>query len=323
MINILYCFDENYNFQAFSSIISLLDHVSEKLNIFIIHKTESDEKFFPKKILLHENLNKINIFKFDKKVSKFPNLFDAHISEATYYRLFCADYLPINIETIFYIDADIICVENPINLLKADIKNLVKENNTISVKTEILRSANSLEVFERLNMISNRYFNAGVMNINLQNWIKMNIDFNEKLKEYNDKLNYWDQDLLNHVFDGNYQELDPRLNKVIDFAFYEYKKDHVDVEKVINKSSLIHFAGSHKPWSVNGIMSNLSEIYQLEFRKISTNNFHITHKIRSMSIGYLFKNIMNLKFFKIDSKFQFTIELIKSLFKIKVKKKDD
>ena len=323
MINILYCFDENYNFQAFSSIISLLDHITEKLNIFIIHKTESDEKFFPKKILHHENLNKINIFKFDKKVSKFPNLFDAHISEATYYRLFCADYLPNNIETILYIDADIICVENPINLLKADIKNLVKENNTISVMTETLRSPNSLELFERLDMTSAKYFNAGVMNINLQNWKKMNINFNDKLKEYDDKLNYWDQDLLNHVFDGNYQELDPRLNKVIDFAFYEFVKNHVEIEKVINNSCLIHFAGSHKPWSVNGIMSNLSEIYQLEFRKISTNNFHITHKIRSMSVGYFVKNILNFKFFKIDLKLQFTIELLKSLFNIKAKKKDD
>ena len=323
MINFLYCFDKNYNFQAFSSIISLLDQVNEKINIFIIHKSENNEKFFPKKILQHINLNNIVISEFDKKISNFPNLYDNHISEATYYRLFCNDYLPKNIETIIYIDAHIICVENPIKLIKADTNKLIRDDKTISTKTELIRSEKSQHTFERLDMSSSKYFNAGVMNINFKKWVEMNVDFNEKLKEYSDKLEYWDQDLLNHIFDGDYQELDTRLNKVIDFAFYEYQKDTLNVKKIIDNSSLIHFAGSHKPWSVNGIMCNLSEIYQSEFRKISTSNYHITHKIRSMSLTYLVMNIFNLKFFKINMKFKFFKDLIKSLLKIKTIKNDN
>ena len=38
MLNILYCFDENYNKQAGSSISSLADNVDEKINIFIVHE---------------------------------------------------------------------------------------------------------------------------------------------------------------------------------------------------------------------------------------------------------------------------------------------
>tara|TARA_Y100000389_G_C17452434_1_gene515802 strand:+ start:1733 stop:2704 length:972 start_codon:yes stop_codon:yes gene_type:complete len=323
MINFLYCFDKNYNFQAFSSIISLLDQVNEKINIFIIHKSENNEKFFPKKILQHNNLNNIVISKFDKKISNFPNLHDNHISEATYYRLFCNDYLPKNIKTIIYIDADIICVENPLKFIKEDTNKLIRDNKTISSKTELIRSEKSLHTFERLDMSSSKYFNAGVMNINFKKWVEMKIDFNEKLKEYSDKLEYWDQDLLNHIFDGDYQELDIRLNKVIDFAFYEYQKGTLDVKKIIDDGSLIHFAGSHKPWSVNGIMCNLSEIYQSEFRKISTSDYHITHKIRSMSLTYLVINIFNLKFFKINLKFKFIKDLIKSLLKIKIIKNDN
>ena len=38
MKNILYCFDNNYNYQALNSITSLLKHTDEKLNIFIIHE---------------------------------------------------------------------------------------------------------------------------------------------------------------------------------------------------------------------------------------------------------------------------------------------
>jgi lipopolysaccharide biosynthesis glycosyltransferase len=323
MINFLYCFDTNYNFQAFSSIISLLDQIEEKINIYIIHKTEDNQKFFPKKILQHPNLNKIDIFKFNKNMSNFPNLYDNHISEATYYRLFCSDYLPQNIKTIIYIDADIICVKDPIKLLKNDTKKLNDGKIIISAKTELSRTEKSEPTFERLNMSSSKYFNAGVMNINYTKWIEMKIDFNAKLIEYSNKLEYWDQDLLNHIFDGNYQELDPRLNKVLDFAYYEYEKDKLDLKKEIGDGSLIHFAGSHKPWSVNGILCNLSEIYQNEFRKISTSTFHITHKIRSMSITYLVASFLNLKFFRINLKQKFIIDLLKSLLRIKIIKKDE
>ena len=35
MINFLYCLDENYNIQAFTSILSLLDNLSEKANFLL------------------------------------------------------------------------------------------------------------------------------------------------------------------------------------------------------------------------------------------------------------------------------------------------
>ena len=39
-LNFLYCFDENYDKQAFASMISYLDKVSESINIFVIHNTD-------------------------------------------------------------------------------------------------------------------------------------------------------------------------------------------------------------------------------------------------------------------------------------------
>ena len=44
--NILYCFDSNYNQQAFSSISSLLDKASSKISLHILHKEESKTDFF-------------------------------------------------------------------------------------------------------------------------------------------------------------------------------------------------------------------------------------------------------------------------------------
>ncbi|MDC3103213.1 hypothetical protein OA408_00420 [Acidimicrobiaceae bacterium] len=323
MVNFLYCFDENYNFQAFASIISLLDKVSEKINIYVIHKNEENINFFPKKILNHIFLNSLVVNKFDKNISNFPNLYDAHVSEATYYRLFCKDYLPVNLETILYIDADIICYEDPISSIKTNSELMIKNKQVISSKTESSRSQINESVFKRLKMNSSKYFNAGVMNINFSEWTKLDVDFNSKLIEFDTLLEFWDQDLLNHIFDGNYEELDSRLNKVIDFAFFEYEKKELDTNEIIDNSFLLHFAGSHKPWSVNGIMCNLSEIYQVEFRKISRNTYHITHKIRSWSVYLFLKNIFNLKFFRIEFKLHFLRDFLKSLLRIDLVKNEN
>ena len=59
MQNIVYCFDVNYNLQAFTSIISLLDNISKKVNIHIIHKTEDSQDFIPKVILEHDKLEEL------------------------------------------------------------------------------------------------------------------------------------------------------------------------------------------------------------------------------------------------------------------------
>ena len=49
-LNFVYCFDDNFNLQALTSIKSLLDKITKKANIFIIHKNiESFNKL--KKIL--------------------------------------------------------------------------------------------------------------------------------------------------------------------------------------------------------------------------------------------------------------------------------
>ena len=39
-INFLYCFDKNYNTQAFSSMISLLNNTSKRISIYVIHNEE-------------------------------------------------------------------------------------------------------------------------------------------------------------------------------------------------------------------------------------------------------------------------------------------
>ena len=102
-LNFLYCFDSNYHNQAFTSIHSLLENVSKKINIFVIHNREFSVTELPDSIANHNNLKNFKSYKFVDKEHTFPNLENAHLSEATYYRLFIENYLPSDIQKLIYL----------------------------------------------------------------------------------------------------------------------------------------------------------------------------------------------------------------------------
>ena len=91
--DILYCFDDNYNVQAITSIISYLDKVEKRQNINIIHTSGSIKDQLPDTIKNHKNLQSIKIYEFKDYEYQFPNIENVHISEATYFRLFIQNYL--------------------------------------------------------------------------------------------------------------------------------------------------------------------------------------------------------------------------------------
>ena len=54
------------------------------------------------------------------------------------------------------------------------------------------------------------------------------------LIEKNQKLKFWDQDILNTYFDGDYIELDKEFNCVIDLATYMYSlKENLSIKKFL------------------------------------------------------------------------------------------
>ena len=104
MITFLYCIDENYNPQALASINSLLQKVSEKINIVIIHKNPDSFNNYKKAITKSPTLKNIKIIKFVNKDYIFPEVENSHVSEATYYRLFLSEILDDQIQNLIYID---------------------------------------------------------------------------------------------------------------------------------------------------------------------------------------------------------------------------
>ena len=82
-MNFIYCIDDNYNIQCNVSVYSLLQNTKNKVNVYVLHKTQTDKSFFNKKVLNHKNLNNITVYKFNTEIKEFPNLINSHVSEAT------------------------------------------------------------------------------------------------------------------------------------------------------------------------------------------------------------------------------------------------
>ena len=75
MFNFLYCFDSNYNIPGSCSIYSLLENVSEKINIYIMHKDFDNASEFSDKIKNHKNTWFLHFCPLAKPTGKLPGDF--------------------------------------------------------------------------------------------------------------------------------------------------------------------------------------------------------------------------------------------------------
>ena len=311
MYTFLYCFDNKYNSQAFTSIISLLNNVSKNIKINVIHTDMADESFIPKEILSHNKLETINVFKFNNSNLKFPNISGNHVSEATYYRMYFEKYILLEIEKIVYVDSDIVFLKCPVKGLESIMNELDNSDYVLSAKTEKEMFTNNLQKSKDLNINSLRYFNAGMMVIDIKKW--RNNDVENKLVSLQDELSefieFWDQDVLNAFFDGGYIELPNSHNLFIDLALEESSK----ITAVTNDAISIHYIGKTKPWSIKGILQMDSLHFQKAYRLFSNSEFFITHSVRKRSLLILIKSIFNLKIFNVDKPFSFFLSALRSM----------
>ena len=310
MLNFLYCFDSNYNIQTIVSIYSLLKSVSEKINIFIIHQSEETPEFLPKKILESENLNNIYVYKFNKSDLKFYNLIDAHVTEATFYRLFLLKYIPENIKNIIYLDGDVYCISDPLEQIKKEFQNLNSSGLEAGFSEETNRNDVNQTSFKRLKLTGNSYFNAGVMLMDVEkakknNFSKKVLDILSQIKE--DAI-FWDQDILNKYYDDKFLKITENLNYKVNY----FEKNYTEILKQ-NNISLVHYSGKFKPWHVRGVAHSSSFIFQDMFNEVYDKKYYISNSRKIIAIKDFFKILINLKLEFIKSPFFFLIGIFRFL----------
>jgi len=313
MFNFLYCCDENYNKQFQTSLFSLLENVSESINVYVIYKKGFNRKSITEKINQHKNLNYLSFIEFNSDITVFPNVKNSHVSEATYYRLFLDQHIKDDLDFLIYLDADIVCIEDPLVDLAHHIRGLKKEKLIVSVTTE----HSVTDGCERLGMQSSNYFNAGVMIINYKQWISKEIGNQLRMKlQSNEKtLNFWDQDILNMFFDGNYYDLHDELNAKVSMEVTKQTKNNKYINAYFENKKLLHFQGKFKPWSLRGILNKKSQPYQNYYEIISNGDIHLQFNWKGNLIKDLVVSVLTLDIFSHNKPFRLLVKVIKSIFK--------
>jgi lipopolysaccharide biosynthesis glycosyltransferase len=249
-INVCITIDDNYVQHAAVTLTSLfVNNDSIHFNIFIIHSsiTIKNQVRLEREILKYNA--KIKFLNIDKQNFKDAVLY-FHFTVAIYYRLLIAEILPKDISKVIYLDADLVFRNKIDYLLNIDLRgysHAAVENARISSETK-----------SRLGLGSNsKYFNAGVLMINLEYWRVNKISHKclLYLKEYKDKIVMGDQDVLNVVLENQWLQLPYIWNA--QEAFYLDKFDYINLKltkeeytEIVKNPYVLHFTGSDKPWFI-------------------------------------------------------------------------
>ena len=151
---------------------------------------------------------------------------------AVYNRLLVANQLKGIASEVLYLDADLVCL--------APVQGLALNGQMIAAVSD---SAEQVAAnVARLGLQHGRYFNSGVMLIDIDRWHAEQVSERtvKVLGELGDKLLYLDQDALNVVLDGQVNFVEPRWND----QYNLYTMTH----PVPSDTIFLHYFCGCKPW---------------------------------------------------------------------------
>lgn len=191
------------------------------------------------------------IAEMNREMDEVGKVLRPGINSAFVMRLLAEEILPATVDKILFSDVDILvkgslaeidAYEFPDGVAAAAAKDLVRESD-----------------YSRLDINSDlhRYFNAGVMLINLNYWREHRIGRQalEMLKRTPELYYFQNQDVLNKLLAGKVEYLHPRYNCLVAyFARSKHVRNRIDpsdwisVREATRQPAIIHFVFLDKPW---------------------------------------------------------------------------
>lgn len=272
-INVVFSSDNNYAQFMGVAICSIFENKkgNYKIDIYILDGGISNENKDKLKIIGNQYDFKINYIKINTLLFKDFKT-NGYLTQAAYYRILIPELLP-NLNKILYFDCDIIVLDDIFKLYNTNISNYLfaaVEEPYSGTKELLGMPANS------------KYFNSGVMILNLKKWREQNISkilINYIIKN-SEKLKNCDQDALNALMHGKWLDIPYRYN------YIELMLEKVAYKNTKKEISVIHFAGI-KPW--NYFCMHPMKEYYFEYLKKTPwrNNKFINKNIRNIFIKQL------------------------------------
>ena len=258
MMNISLCTDNNFVKPALVCITSIFEtNKGENISVYILTDGISEKAKAMFSLLAKQYGQRIIIKEIDK--SCFNGLtVNERFPISMYYRFLLPDMLP-NEDKVLYLDCDIIVRHSLRSLYDIDLSGK-------ALAAVVAESCDDI-VFENTLLLKGKYFNSGVLLLNLDYWRQNNTAKRliEWVAENPDKCSLPDQNALNKVLDGcvvyadytyNYQEWWFRDSLV---HYMHYSKWN-EIRECGKDPVVVHFCEAEKPW-----FAECKNPYQNEF----------------------------------------------------------
>lgn len=231
-LNVLYSSDDNYAQHMGASICSLLEHNRDfdKINIYVIDNNISSENISRLKSLIDEFENaEIVLIPFEKWKNRLNLNMEWNISLSSYARLFVATMLPNYVGRVLYLDCDMIICGDLHALWNTELQEclLAAVQDSVSAGTK-----NAIGLSEH-----NKYFNAGMLLINLELWRQMDTENKcvQFIEEHNGNVRHHDQGVLNGVCKNSVH-------------FLPLKYNLMTIHYIFNREQILHYFNEAAPF---------------------------------------------------------------------------
>lgn len=164
------------------------------------------------------------------------------MSSTTYQKLTLADWLPPDLPRVLWLDCDM--------LILADVSSLwdtaIGDDIALAVPDErvpLVSARFGVAAWQELNLARDApHFNAGLLLVNLEAWRAQQVSARsfDYLRQYRERVYFWDQEALNAVLSGHWRPLDARWNR------------HPAYSPASEQPWILHFSGDLKPWLFEG-----------------------------------------------------------------------
>jgi lipopolysaccharide biosynthesis glycosyltransferase len=243
-LNVVFASDMNYTVHMAVAMCSLFENNQDlKFDVHVVN-SDIDARTWGR---LESLVSKYGHRLFDVKISDEDLegvALGSHFTKANYYRLFIAD--EVAGATALYLDSDLVVCDSIQQIYSTSLDN----SYLAAVVSPAFYRHAELEMSP-----DSKYFNSGVMLLNLENWRRDNIAERviNLVKRKPSAIHYVDQCGINSVVNGRWTQLHPRFNVQSSFfepnaATYSGEFKPIEWAAALKNPAIVHYSGAIKPW---------------------------------------------------------------------------
>lgn len=255
-MNILVTLDSNYVGPLTVMLKSLMiTNPENEFDLYVAHSSLTEEDFTRIKNSTDETRVKVHPVTVSAGILENAPVLK-RITKETYYRLLMMDYLPENVDRVLYIDPDTVFLRDISPLYNIDFRG-----RTIAAASHVKYFIEDMNRIRFRNPKDSRYFNAGVMMVNLQKMRRtvtsqMIFDYVKKNKRW---LFLADQDVLNGIFGKDMIPIDECIYNLDEKTVIYNRRRVKGIKWVEENAVIVHYNGKYKPWKegYRGILAPL------------------------------------------------------------------